>query len=130
MHQRQVKVSGNIGPLHDEGVQLQPQRHWPQQICRTHGIGWAFRQCQCQPKSDTQCAGDFSERRLLGITDLYASAKQASTFGGRLGGLLTDQAQPGFERRGIAGRFGGKHGRDLPQRVDRLGLDLCRLAVG
>ena len=45
MHQRQVKVSGNIGPLHDEGVQLQPQRHWPQQISRTHGIAGAFRQC-------------------------------------------------------------------------------------
>src|SRR6478609_1149830 len=58
-----------------------------------------------------------------------ASAEQASAFGCSLSRLLTDFTQPALECRGITRSFCSKNGRNLAQRVDRLDLDLSRLAV-
>src|SRR5262249_41604207 len=83
-----------------------------------------------QSRSDTRRARCFSEGVLVATAALHPSAKQASTFGCRLGSLLTDLTQPALEGRSVARGLRSQDSCDLTQRVDRLGLDLCRLAVG
>jgi hypothetical protein len=50
----------------------------------------------------------FGERRLFRVADLNTSAEQTAALGGRLGGLLTDRAQPALERNRVAWSLGGE----------------------
>src|SRR4051812_32923443 len=71
----------------------------------------------------------FGQRGLLGIADGHAADAQEAALVAGLGGLLSDIAQPGLERRGVIGRLCVEEARDGAQFVDGLALDVPELAA-